>query len=190
MRWSELDADLTPMDAARRARQERQSSIRCRSSPGREASFSPICRASPVRDFVFTTTGTTSVSGYSRAKRCARRCHDGTERWHRFRHGRLHDLRRSMASHMARLGVQLPVIEKILNHISGPSFGGVAGVYQRHSFEDEKRAGAGSLGAAFALARYGFGGSVTRIEELAPSSRDTRRGPEHHRHGQGVDNVG
>jgi len=41
---------------------------------------------------------------------------------------------------MAKLGIQLPVIERILNHISGPSFGGVAGIYQRHSFEDEKRA--------------------------------------------------
>ena len=39
---------------------------------------------------------------------------------------------------MARLGVNLPVIEKILNHTSG-SFGGVVGIYQRHSFSDEKR---------------------------------------------------
>jgi hypothetical protein len=39
---------------------------------------------------------------------------------------------------MAALGVQLPVVERVLNHISG-SFGGVAGVYQRHEFSDEKR---------------------------------------------------
>jgi len=39
---------------------------------------------------------------------------------------------------MARLGVNLPVIEKILNHVSG-SFGGIVGVYQRHSFDAEKR---------------------------------------------------
>jgi integrase len=51
----------------------------------------------------------------------------------------LHDLRRSAASGMARLGVDLPVIEKVLNHVSG-SFGGIAGVYQRHSFAAEKRA--------------------------------------------------
>jgi hypothetical protein len=31
------------------------------------------------------------------------------------------------------------VIEKVLNHSSG-SFAGVVGVYQRHRFEDEKRA--------------------------------------------------
>ena len=29
-------------------------------------------------------------------------------------------------------------VEKLLNHVSG-SFGGVAGVYQRHDFADEKR---------------------------------------------------
>ena len=36
-------------------------------------------------------------------------------------------------------GVRLEVIEKCLNHISG-SFGGIVGVYQRHSFAEEKRA--------------------------------------------------
>lgn len=39
---------------------------------------------------------------------------------------------------MAALDANLPVIEKILNHVSG-SFGGIVGVYQRHSFADEKR---------------------------------------------------
>jgi integrase len=51
----------------------------------------------------------------------------------------LHDLRRTAASGMARLGVSLPVIEKVLNHTSG-SFAGIVGVYQRHEFAEEKRA--------------------------------------------------
>ena len=50
----------------------------------------------------------------------------------------IHDLRRSVASGMAKLGVSLPVIEKILNHVSG-SFSGIVAVYQRHDFADEKR---------------------------------------------------
>jgi integrase len=49
-----------------------------------------------------------------------------------------HDLRRSAVSGMARLGVSLPVIEKIVNHASG-SFAGIVGVYQRHDFAGEKR---------------------------------------------------
>ncbi len=40
---------------------------------------------------------------------------------------------------MARLGVAIPVIEKVLNHTSG-TFAGVVGVYQRHDFMEEKRA--------------------------------------------------
>ena len=40
---------------------------------------------------------------------------------------------------MARLGANLPVIEKVLAHRSG-SFAGIVSVYQRHSFADEKRA--------------------------------------------------
>jgi integrase len=51
---------------------------------------------------------------------------------------RLHDLRRTTASGLARLGINLAVIERILNHTSG-SFAGVVGVYQRHSFAAEKR---------------------------------------------------
>ena len=58
---------------------------------------------------------------------------------------RLHDLRRTAASGMARLGINLPVIEKVLNHASG-SFAGIVGVYQRHSFADEKRAALESVG--------------------------------------------
>jgi integrase len=43
---------------------------------------------------------------------------------------RVHDLRRTCASGMQRLGVRVEVIERALNHVSG-SFRGVAGVYQR-----------------------------------------------------------
>lgn len=50
----------------------------------------------------------------------------------------LHDLRRSAASGLAKLGVSLVVIEKVLNHVSG-SLAGIVGVYQRHEFADEKR---------------------------------------------------
>jgi integrase len=50
----------------------------------------------------------------------------------------LHDIRRTYASNMARIGVPLHVIERLLNHVSG-SFGGIVGVYQRHSFMPEMR---------------------------------------------------
>ena len=48
----------------------------------------------------------------------------------------LHDLRRTFASNLASIGIQLPVIERLLNHISG-SFSGIVGVYQRYDFFPE-----------------------------------------------------
>jgi integrase len=60
---------------------------------------------------------------------------------------RIHDLRRTTVTGMARLGVALPVIERSVNHISG-SFSGVVGVYQRHSFADEIRDAMERWGAA------------------------------------------
>lgn len=54
---------------------------------------------------------------------------------------RLHDLRRTAASGMARIGISVHVVEKLLNHASG-TFSGVLGVYQRHEFAEEKRAAA------------------------------------------------
>jgi integrase len=52
---------------------------------------------------------------------------------------RLHDLRRTVATRMADLGVQPHVIEAVLNHISGHK-AGVAGVYNRSTYIAEKTA--------------------------------------------------
>lgn len=51
---------------------------------------------------------------------------------------RVHDLRRTLATGLQRLGVRFEVTEAILNHVSGAK-GGVAGIYQRHDWKDEKR---------------------------------------------------
>jgi len=51
---------------------------------------------------------------------------------------RLHDLRRTCVSGMARLGVPPHVADKILNHQSG-TISGVAAVYQRHDFLAERK---------------------------------------------------
>ena len=51
---------------------------------------------------------------------------------------RLHDLRRTIVSGMARLGMPPHVADKILNHQSG-AISGVAAVYQRHDFLAERK---------------------------------------------------
>jgi integrase len=50
----------------------------------------------------------------------------------------LHDLRRSVATGMAELGVAPHIIEAVLNHVSGHK-AGIAGVYNRATYEKEKR---------------------------------------------------
>jgi integrase len=52
---------------------------------------------------------------------------------------RLHDLRRTAAAGMQRLGVRVEVIERALNHRSG-SFAGIVGTYQVDPLESEVRA--------------------------------------------------
>jgi integrase len=50
----------------------------------------------------------------------------------------LHDLRRTYATNLAKLGTPIHITEKFLNHISG-TFAGITGVYQRHSYKDEMK---------------------------------------------------
>jgi integrase len=49
----------------------------------------------------------------------------------------LHDIRRTVATGLQRLGVRLEVTEALLNHVSG-SRAGIVGVYQRHGWDREK----------------------------------------------------
>ena len=53
-------------------------------------------------------------------------------------HWTFHDLRRTVATNMQKLGVKLEVTEAVLNHVSG-SRAGIVGVYQRHEYAAEKR---------------------------------------------------
>ena len=92
--------------------------------------------------YIFTTTGESHVSGWSKTKRRldARmlelaRAEKADAVIPPFT---IHDLRRSCAAGLQRIGVPLPVTEKILNHVSG-SFRGITGVYQRHQYIEERR---------------------------------------------------
>ena len=88
---------------------------------------------------MFTTNGKTAVSGWSRAKSKLDEL-SGVTDW------RIHDLRRTVATGLQKLGVNLQTIEAVLGHTSG-SRSGVVGVYQRHSFDAEKRVALDAWGA-------------------------------------------
>ena len=86
---------------------------------------------------VFTTTGRTPPSGFSKVKArldkaMRMQLEGGLPAW------RTHDLRRTAASGMAALNVPPHVVERVLNHLSGAQ-GGLVGVYQRHEYRDERR---------------------------------------------------
>ena len=82
-------------------------------------------------EYVFTVDGVKPVTSWSRAKaRLDQTC--GVKDWH------IHDLRRTAATGMQKLGVGLQTVEALLGHTSG-SRAGIVGVYQRHDFAAEKR---------------------------------------------------
>jgi integrase len=86
----------------------------------------------------------------------------------------LHDLRRTMATGMQRLGVALPVVEAVLNHVSG-SRAGVAGVYQRHDYLAEKQHALKVWAAEIARIVASKPGAK-RATNITPFSRSARRG--------------
>jgi integrase len=107
-----------------------------------------VLRSLPhIRDgLVFTTTGMTAVSGFSKAKRRldtamlkAKRAELGTHKGDAIAGWTLHDLRRTAATGMARLNIAPHVVDKVLNHVSG-TIRGVAAIYNRFQYLDERRA--------------------------------------------------
>src|SRR5262249_21586994 len=132
--WSEIDLDKQLISLPRE---------RVKNNRAHEIPLSPqavaVIEALPRTGEHLFSLGRHPINGFARAKeRFDRLC--PVKDWV------LLDLRRVAASGMAKLGVNLPVIEKVLNHVSG-SFAGVAGVYQRHDFAGEKRAALEKWGA-------------------------------------------
>ena len=78
--------------------------------------------------YIFTTMGgERPVSGFSKGKK-------GLEELSGLTDWRLHDLRRTGATNMARLGVPGSTIGRVLNHAQR----GVTAIYDRHSYLPEK----------------------------------------------------
>ena len=142
MRWRELDCvSATWVIAKERCKNGRAHSLDL--SPEALALLDPLGgRAWPRQpgssnELVFSTTGKTPVSGFSRAKaridaRMSQILGSMFQPW------RTHDLRRTAASGMAALGVLPHIIERVLNHVSGAQ-GGLIGVYQRYEYREERK---------------------------------------------------
>ncbi|MGE3990112.1 tyrosine-type recombinase/integrase [Pseudorhodoplanes sp.] len=94
-------------------------------------------------EFVFSTTGHSPVSGWSKAKR---RIDEKMLELAQKERGenfvippwRLHDLRRTAITGMRSLGISSDVVERAVNHVSG-YLAGVAGVYDHADLMPERR---------------------------------------------------
>ena len=81
---------------------------------------------------LFTTNGTTAVSGFSKVKKRLDTI-SGVDDW------RFHDLRRSFATHSTeKLDISPEIADKILNHVTG-QVRGVAAIYQHGEYLKERR---------------------------------------------------
>jgi integrase len=149
-RWSEIDLSSKTWTIAK----ERTKNGIAHEIPLSDAAvqiFQGLPRIGDKKDaFIFSTTGSTPVSGFSRAKAAidsamlqamrkdAETRGDEPASVGSARPWVFHDLRRTSASGMASLGIAPHVVEAVLNHKSG-MIKGVAAVYNRYSYATEKR---------------------------------------------------
>ena len=102
------------------------------------------------KQFLFTTTGETPVSGFSRGKSRLDAImnkalsDDGLEPLEEWR---LHDLRRSMSTNCQRLGISPEVVDLMQNHVEGAR-SGTRGSYQLYKYADERKTGFNRWGVA------------------------------------------
>lgn len=131
MAWGEID-DRTWTIPKERAKNNKAHDV-----PLSDAALAIIeeVKASPrvysPKGLLFTRTGDTAASGFSKAKTQLDKLMGKLSSW------RLHDIRRTVATGMQKLHVPLEVTEAVLNHISG-SRAGIVGIYQRHDYFEEK----------------------------------------------------
>ena len=132
MRWEEIDGTTWTIPRDRRKKGDEQ-------TVPLTVLMLQLLDNAQRKGFVFSTTdGRKQFSGFSKAKRGL----DKAIAELREREGRapmpswvLHDLRRTARSLMSRAGVSADIAERVLGHV----IPGVRGVYDRHSFLDEKR---------------------------------------------------
>lgn len=128
MEWSELDlSEGLWTQPASKTKNGRSHIVHL--SEAARTILNQIGRSGPL---VFSTTGTTSISGFSKAKKQIDKLSSVSD-W------TFHDLRRTFASYTTGTLDESPaVVEKVLNHSSG-AVTGIARVYQRAEYQHQRR---------------------------------------------------
>jgi integrase len=120
LRWSEIDLDRRTLNFSADRTKNKRPHVVPLATTALGLLARPACEAERVFDF--------SAWAYSKDlldKRC------GVGGW------RLHDIRRTVATGMADIGIQPHIIEAVLNPVSGHK-GGIAGIYNRAEYAAEK----------------------------------------------------
>ena len=149
IRWSEVDLDRRIWTLPRqRAKSDRVHEVQLPDAAVDVLRSLPriVSGGNEQDGLVFTTTGRTAVSGFGNVKRRldvimaeTHRRSMGLSEHTKIPDWRLHDLRRTAATGMARLNFPPHVVDKVLNHVSG-TIRGVAAVYNRFEYLEERRA--------------------------------------------------
>lgn len=156
MRWVDLDLDAATWTITAGDTKAKRAHLVPLSPTAVE-----IIKAMPeIGDYVFSTTARGPIRGFAKSKRLLDQWLESkgsglTEPW------RFHDLRRSAATHMVRLGIPELVVSRVLNH----RVQGVTGqVYALHSYAPEKRHALDAWAAEVDQAVNGVrGGNVVSI---------------------------
>lgn len=130
MRWSELSDDLSTWTIPGARMKRGAAHVVALPDPAREA-LSAVTRIKD-QDLVFSTTGRTPVSGFTKAKAALDKAAKVTG-W------RLHDIRRTGVSALAAMGFNPVVADLLLAHRPA-TLSSVARVYQRHDYAAEREA--------------------------------------------------
>jgi integrase len=129
MRWGDVDLDEAIWTIpASETKSDRKHLV-----PLSEAAVAILKGLPRFGEFVFTSDGRTHISGYAKGK--ARLDAVVAASGTKLTPWRLHDLRRTAATHMVRLGITETTVGRVLNH--APK-GVTAKVYALHSYAPEK----------------------------------------------------
>ena len=135
LRWSEIVGDTIKLDG------DRTKNAEPHTIPLSKAALELLKQVPRIAgsEFVFTLSGKRPISGWDAAKK-------RLAEFAPIAPWVIHDFRRTIATGMQKQGVGLQVVESILGHLSG-SRAGVVGIYQRHTYDAEKRAALEAWGA-------------------------------------------
>lgn len=131
MRWDQLDFDSSNWVLS----SEETKSARQHLVPLSEVAVDLLRSTPRLGVYVWSTDGRTHVKGFSKAKAALDRYLASSPSCE-LKPWRLHDLRRTVATHMVRLGVSEVIVGRVLNHAAR---GVTARTYALHSYEPEKR---------------------------------------------------